>query len=260
HSDTITCVAFNQDGKLLASASLDGNLCIWNVKTGSLCYQYFSGHAVLSIVWADLERILCGLKDGSIACVVINSETKSLDVTGTWGHSYPVEVLTVMKNRLASGAHKELFIWPVMSYHEREVTLSELSELGPDEDVPVVTALHWSGRDGGGAPTLLIVGYIQHGIRYAGHLITDTNPDLLCSGSASVSPDNKYLAVSNVFTGFHIYRLDNGSPIAHFEQEGNEARPLPVVWLHGGRAILGGSTLGSINIWYIDTGRKVVSL
>lgn len=66
--------------------------------------------------------------------------------------------------------------------------------------------------------------------------------------------------MANVFTGFHIHRLDNGDAIAHFEQEVNEARPLPVIWLHGGQAILGGSTIGSINIWYVDTGRKVVCL
>lgn len=74
HDDIITNVAFSSDGKLLASASVDGNLYIWNVKTTSLCYHYFTRHPILSIAWADPERILCGLKDGSIACLVINSE------------------------------------------------------------------------------------------------------------------------------------------------------------------------------------------
>ena len=126
HTDIITKVAFSVDGNLLASASLDGNLFIWDVNTTSLRYHSFTGHAILSIAWADPERILCRLKDGSILCVVINSETvryalppavslqtllqKSLDITGTWGHSYPVEVLAVAKNHLASGAHQELFI------------------------------------------------------------------------------------------------------------------------------------------------------
>lgn len=50
-----------------------------------------------------------------------------------------------------------------MSYQEREVTLFGPSD--DDEDV-LITALHWSGRDGGGSPTLLIVGYMNHGIRY----------------------------------------------------------------------------------------------
>ena len=75
HSDTITHVAFNPDGKLLASASLDGTLCISNIKSSLLCHQYFGGHAILSVVWADNERIICSLKDGTIACLVINSET-----------------------------------------------------------------------------------------------------------------------------------------------------------------------------------------
>ena len=102
-----------------------------------------------------------------------------------------MEALAVTKNRVASGAHSELYIWrwnyngtsivqsqnilphvsvwhlywsAVMSYQERALTTP--SRLGSDEDV-VVTALHWLGRGGGGSPTLLVVGYMHHGIRYA---------------------------------------------------------------------------------------------
>ena len=56
----------------------------------------------------------------------------------------------------------------VMSYQEREISLSRPSRLGSDDDEEVlVTALHWSGRNGGGSPALLIVGYMHHGIQYA---------------------------------------------------------------------------------------------
>lgn len=78
HSDTITHVAFNSTGNLLASASIDANLYVWDVNSTSLCYHYFTGHPILSIAWADPERILCGLKDGSIACLVVNSEAVRL--------------------------------------------------------------------------------------------------------------------------------------------------------------------------------------
>lgn len=50
-----------------------------------------------------------------------------------------------------------------MSYQERE--LAAPSRLGSDVEV-IVTALQWLGRDGGGSPTLLVVGYLHHGIRY----------------------------------------------------------------------------------------------
>ena len=45
-----------------------------------------------------------------------------------------------------------------------------------------------------------------------------------------------------------------------FEQEVNEARPVPVIWVHGGNAILGGSTIGKVMIWYVHTGSKRISL
>ena len=64
-----------------------------------------------------------------------------------------------------------------------------------------------------------------------------------------------------MFTGFHIYSLESGDLFMHFEQEGAaEARPVPVTWLHGGHAILGGSTVECISIWYVDAGRSVIRL
>ncbi|PIL33262.1 hypothetical protein GSI_04712 [Ganoderma sinense ZZ0214-1] len=132
-----------------------------------------------------------------------------------------------------------------MSYEEHEITLSWPPGAVPEENEEVlVTALHWSGRNGGGSPALLIVGYMHHGIR----------------GSASVSPDSKYIAVSDVFTGFHVYHLDNGKSFKHFEQEVSEERPVPVIWVHGGNAILGSSTIPKIMVWYVHTGSKRITL
>ena len=62
-----------------------------------------------------------------------------------------------------------------------------------------------------------------------------------------------------MFTGFCIYRLDNGDFVTEFEQEVKEAQPVPVTWLHGSRAILGGSTISYLSIWY-HTGRNVICL
>ena len=52
-----------------------------------------------------------------------------------------------------------------MSYQEREIILPDPSELASEEDI-LVTALHWSGTNGGKLASLLIVGYLHHGIRY----------------------------------------------------------------------------------------------
>lgn len=86
----------------------------------------------------------------------------------------------------------------VMSYQEREVTLPEQSALGPEGEVLVVTALHWSGRDGSGSPTLLIVSYINHGIRYATCLMRDMKPWLNFSVAFLRPSDGERCAISQL--------------------------------------------------------------
>lgn len=75
-----------------------------------------------------------------------------------------------------------------------------------------------------------------------------------------MSPDNKYIAVSDLVTGFQVYHLDDGVDFVRFKQEVGEAQLVPVMWLHGGNAILGGSTIGQVTIWYVRTGPKRISL
>ena len=54
----------------------------------------------------------------------------------------------------------------MMSYQEREVMFPDLADSRIEKDM-VVTALHWSGgSDGVSPPSLLIVGYMHHGIQY----------------------------------------------------------------------------------------------
>ena len=64
-----------------------------------------------------------------------------------------------------------------MSYQEREITLP--SRPGSDDEEILVTALHWSGRNGGGSPALLIVAYMHHGIRYDMFLSKGTSSMLI---------------------------------------------------------------------------------
>ena len=60
--------------------------------------------------------------------------------------------------------------------------------------------------------------------------------------------------------GFDVFRMQTEEPVASFEHEIGEPMPTPVLFTHGGRAIVGGSTVGKVNIWDVLTRGKIQSL
>lgn len=81
------------------------------------------------------------------------------------------------------------------------------------------------------------------------------------SAAASLSPNGVYLAVSTLSSGFAIYDLETSKVFRKFKSDvGEEQRAIPVLFVHGGHAIVGGSAVGRVNIWFIDSERKLPSL
>ena len=76
-----------------------------------------------------------------------------------------------------------------------------------------------------------------------------------CSASVSLSEDGKYLAVSNVDRGFDVFVMASGEPLCSFEHEVEEPRAVPVLFVHSGQAIVGGSVIGKVNVWDIFLGK-----
>ncbi len=74
HSKGITAVAFNGEGTYLATASLDGTVCLWNTSTWGLVDTYRSGKAVVSLTWFANNALVCGLEDGNMSSLVKDDE------------------------------------------------------------------------------------------------------------------------------------------------------------------------------------------
>ncbi len=82
-----------------------------------------------------------------------------------------------------------------------------------------------------------------------------------CSIASSVSPSGALVAASTQSSGFELYDLEAGKVIRKFKHElAEEDRRLPVSFIHGGHAIIGGSAVGRVNIWFVESGRKLPSI
>ena len=70
-----------------------------------------------------------------------------------------------------------------------------------------------------------------------------------CRANAVVSEDGARIAVSNMTRGFDIYSLRSGAPLCSLDHEIRGGYPTPVLWLHVGLALLGGTTAGQLTLW-----------
>ncbi|KAI0325699.1 WD40 repeat-like protein, partial [Cubamyces sp. BRFM 1775] len=250
-------VSFSPNGAFLASSDLSGKMCIWDPSTGELLHFYTAGTSILSLLWADSDTIICGLADGTIAKLCIGDEEVS--VQGKWCHSHPVEHLALSGSLLASGAHSEVFVWD-MSQHESLLSLEKEvdSPIATSGEEIIVTGLHWgTHRTHRRASSILLVTFMSHGI-----YVYDTrdwsilqqfgNCDSGFMASSSLSPDALHIAVANLVNGFDVYNLDMGSIVLSLFHKVGKGYPVPVLYVHGGNAILGGSTAGVLDLWYVE--------
>lgn len=74
HTQGITAVAFSRDGVYLATAGLDGRVCIWNTDDGKLLHMYKGSSPVLSLAWVPSgeEALLFGTRDGNIGLLTVS--------------------------------------------------------------------------------------------------------------------------------------------------------------------------------------------
>ncbi len=71
HDNSVSAVAFNRDGSLLASSSADCSLCLWDVSSGNLVHKMTGHHAVRgetrsTVCTSDMERSPLLLCDASV--------------------------------------------------------------------------------------------------------------------------------------------------------------------------------------------------
>ncbi|RDX51823.1 WD40 repeat-like protein [Lentinus brumalis] len=288
HSKGITRLSFNQDGTFLATAGLDGLVCIWTVETWGLFCTWSAETAVTALAWFTNEALICGLGNGILGTLHdIQGNSNIVRVSGFLGHEsgLPVEQLAVDNSgRVACGAQSELSVWNwdldaaavscllslpprscdglgsnagVDTRSRRQSTVKAHIQEADDDKEVLITGVFW-------AKDSLVVCYLEHGI----HFFDDHTWERLRKirpgvnvprriGHASLAPGGALVAISNIATGFDICDLETGAIVKSFEHEiGSYEYAIPVLFIHGGQAIVGGSSVGCCNIWYVDSGEE----
>lgn len=78
HTQAVSCLAFNPDGRYIACGSDDSSLTIWSTSSGKLLYV-LSGNTyseVVCLAWIDSHRLLAGLASGVLICVTIDQVSR----------------------------------------------------------------------------------------------------------------------------------------------------------------------------------------
>jgi len=82
----ISSLDFSQSGKILAAVNTDGEISLWDTKTGTRYNPVLSSgiSGGSSTLWIDHNVLVCGLSDGSLAtCNLLPSCNSALFVGST---------------------------------------------------------------------------------------------------------------------------------------------------------------------------------
>ncbi len=79
HQGGVAALAFNRTGEQLASAGLDGKMCIWRVNDGRLLHIFVATSSVLSIAWVEENVVLCGTADGAITTISVQAVSHQIE-------------------------------------------------------------------------------------------------------------------------------------------------------------------------------------
>ncbi|KAI6121627.1 WD40-repeat-containing domain protein [Pisolithus sp. B1] len=250
---TVTMLAFSPKGSYLAASNLDGILSICSTSSGEMLYEVHvsGGVSLLSILWTahDEHQLLCGLGNGVVILVTIATY---ITVMGFHTHdNLPVECLSISGSTVVTGAKSEVSLWDHSgNWWVSRGTITPPPSIAMNSNSEVImTSLHWAWTKY--SDNTLLIAYLHHGIFFwdvREAKIAHFFHLKMLVGAMHISPDGNTLVVSNLDSGFDVYHLNNCT------LDGSILHPchghkIPVAFIHGGFAILSGSSLGQVSIW-----------
>jgi serine/threonine protein kinase/WD40 repeat protein len=259
--NTVAGIAFSPDGTLLAAASADHSIYLWNVETGTLVRR-LEGHndwAVRVAFTPDGQTLIStsgnflltalpipsfGTADTSVrAWDVATGEQIRIFGSEDDGHNAPVMSLAISPdgiNAVTGDADGTIIVWNIATGEEirrMESPGDWISSLAFTPDgATFLTALGKPSIGGSGASsTLMALWDIETGVRlrdYAGH----TNTVI----TVAVSPDGRTALTGSADTSLRLWDIETGSELRRFT--GHDNWVFSVAISPDGRGAISGST------------------
>ncbi len=251
HSVSVLAVAWSPNSKRIASASLDGNVHVWNATNGGQVYIYRDN--AIRVAWSpDSKRIASGGAD-----VQVWNATNGGQVYTYHGHSGPVFEVAWSPGgtRLASAsADKTVQVWDaangehvyIYRGHSDPVTTVAWSsdgtriasggggnfETGTGGDTTVQV---WDAATGGQV-------YTYHG--HSRHV-----------SAVAWSPDSKRIASSSYDKTVQVWDAATGGQV--YTYHGHSEAVYAVAWSPDGTRIASASADKTVQVWDAATGGQV---
>ncbi|KAJ3553430.1 hypothetical protein NM688_g3619 [Phlebia brevispora] len=219
--------------------------------SGSLVATLSSqGILIKAFAWCFPDNLVCAYSNGNIADIRVTQDR--LDVTVAMCTRQHIDCLAVDRNGkyLATAAGEVIKTWRRKangSWAENVTLGSSLPMRAVDQTLPVIiTSLSWYETPG----QLLIVSYRFHGIHLwdvqsTSVLRTVVDPGGML-GTASISVDQKYLATVTE-DGVDVIRIQDKT-LGRRPVYADSGVDYPVIFLHGGRAVLTSTLDGNVRL------------
>ncbi|KAH9840939.1 WD40-repeat-containing domain protein [Rhodofomes roseus] len=271
HSDTVNVVAFSPEGQYLASGGDDHAVIIWDILEGEQVLRLPFESTVDTLVWHPVQKdtIIVGCSSGALqqVCYLNLLRCETYDVhLGVRSHIYSLDygsATSCLAVAIGPGVYVARESQP--NRYTGTVRLPPPiagSKAEDSRDRAVALRFERSG-------TRLVVSYLTHGIicwdvHARRSLWRITPPEIYPAiGHSAINKKFRFIAVHNFKDGVHLYSLGaEQKPLRHYKFD---VEPIPdvllqVSFIHGGQAIVCGTTTGNVCIWQTTTGELYQTL
>jgi WD40 repeat protein/serine/threonine protein kinase len=255
HSDRASQVAFGPDGKILAAASLDGTIKLWQADTGKELHTLkASSGAVTSIAFSPDGKLLASAgADKTVRLWHVDAGTLAHELAG---HTDSVWYVAFSpKNGLLATASQDSTarLWDAASGKELQTLGGHSRQVDRVAFSPDGGLVATASRDGTTRLWQVADGKLQFTL--SGHAESTAGQAV---HNAVFRPDGKVLATTGGDAAIKLWRVDQGTEL--FTLRGHNDVISSMAFSPDGRWLASGSKDSTIKLWRVDTGKEGATL